>query len=110
MGAAYAKGLITALVEYAEKHPELCEGLSISEYDFAPFQPTSQRAVDGVSTYQYSHEKDKVARNKRMPGAEYMDTSMDKDQTHSIKTFYDQIKNLPAGKYSFEDGKFVQNN
>lgn len=103
MGAAYAKGFIRALVEYARKNPELCTGLSVSEYDFAPFQPTSQRAVNGVSTFQYSHSKDKVAEYGRMPGAEFMDTPSDREQGHPIRNFYDLIRNLPEGKYVFVD-------
>ena len=34
-------------------------------------------------------------------------TGSDKKQGHSIMDFYDQITNLPEGRYQFIDGKFV---
>ena len=42
-----------------------------------------------------------------MPGAIMMDTGSDKKQGHSIMDFYDQITNLPEGRYQFIDGKFI---
>ena len=39
MGGAYAKGFLQALVEYIKNHPRECNGISLSEYDFAPYQP-----------------------------------------------------------------------
>lgn len=106
MGGAYAKGYVEALLEYFNKNgidPSIIE----FEADFAPFQPEYQKAVDGIDTYQYSHSKDPVAGNKKMPGAEYKNTSSDKDQGHSINSFYEQINNLATGKYKVENGKII---
>ena len=52
MGGAFAKGYAQALMDYIFEHPDLTNGASIVEYDFAPFEPWSQRAVEGVDTYQ----------------------------------------------------------
>jgi len=73
------------------------------EADFAPYQPTQQRAVEGVRTFQFSHSKDGWAGNEKMEGAEYMDTSSDKKQTHYIKDFRNQIKYLPTKRPKDED-------
>ena len=45
MGGAWAKGYITAIVEYAKAHPEEARGLGITEYDFASFQQNKQSAI-----------------------------------------------------------------
>ena len=109
MGSAFAKGFATALTEYIQQHPELCNGINIAEYDFAPFQASFQESVDGVDTYQYSHENDKVAGNEPIKGAQLMNTSNDSDAKHSIGDFYNYIKNLPQGRYTIENGKIVKN-
>ena len=53
MGGAYGKGLVQALLErgYNIRH----------EYDFAPYQPSSQQAL--VPTSQYAHSNDEVVGN-----------------------------------------------
>jgi hypothetical protein len=83
-------------------------GLIEFEADFAPFQPTKQKAVDGVKTYQFSHSKDWVAGKDKMEGAEYMNTSSDANQTHWIEDFMNQVKNLPEGNYRYENGQFIR--
>ena len=52
MGGAYGKGYAQALVNYIKSHPTITSGIKISEYDFAPFEPTMQKAITGVDTYQ----------------------------------------------------------
>ena len=109
MGGAYAKGLVRAIVEYAKKHPELCEGLSIDEYDFAPYQSQYLHTVNGVETFQYSHKNDGVAHNKREKGnVHYMKTSEDGNDKHSIRDFTQYINSLPEGHYVFKNGQFVK--
>jgi hypothetical protein len=103
MGGAYGKGYIQAILDYAKAH-----GIKIKvdfEADFAPFQTGQQKAVKGVKTYQYSHDES-VAGNDPIQGEIQMNTSKD-DQSHSIFSFLDDIKNLPAGKYKVVDGKIV---
>jgi hypothetical protein len=107
MGAAYAKGYVKAVLDYAKNNPDVCEGLQLTEYDFAPFQPTKQKAVKGVLTYQFSHNKDWIAGSSEMDGAIYMDTSTDPNQSHYITDFWDQVKNLPEGKYRIVNGQIV---
>lgn len=108
MGGAYAKAFIRALKEYMAKNN--ITGVYIAEYDFAPFQPDEQEAVDGVPTRQYSHSEDRVAGNDPMKGASQEDTSQDEEQSHSIYSFFNQIKDLPTGKYKVVDGKIVPDN
>ena len=108
MGGAYAKGFLKAVMEYIQKHPEECNGINLAEYDFAPYQPGSQTAIEGVDTYQYSHEKDRMAGNTPIQGAKQMDTYNDERRKHSIEDFFDYIKTLPEGSYKIEDGKVVR--
>ena len=109
MGGAYGKGLVSALMEYIHQHPELSNGISIAEYDFAPFQSSFQKAVNGVDTYQYSHTFDRVAGNEPIEGAEIMDTKNANNAKHSINDFYEYIKNLPQGRYKIINGEVVKN-
>ncbi len=53
MGAAYAKGFIEWLIA-AGVPIELIE----FEADFAPYQPSKQKAVLCIDTYQFSHSED----------------------------------------------------
>ncbi|GAA4836289.1 hypothetical protein GCM10023331_21860 [Algivirga pacifica] len=108
MGGAYAKGYIKALLAYIKQHDIV--GVNIYEYDFAPFQPTEQTAVDGIPTIQYSHSKDILAGNKPIKGAAQADTSSDESQGHSIHDFFNQIQNLPEGEYQVVNGKIVPKN
>ncbi|MFV0469119.1 MAG: hypothetical protein ACK5MK_09370 [Dysgonomonas sp.] len=57
------------------------------EADFAPFQPTDQRAVEGIPTFQYSHRNNFWAGNEPMKRAAQQGTSSDKDQGHGIEIF-----------------------
>ena len=79
-----------------------------TEYDFAPYQPGSQTAIEGVDTYQYSHKKDNIAGNTPIRDAKQMDTYSDEKRRHSIEDFFDYIKALPEGSYKIEDGKIVK--
>jgi hypothetical protein len=112
MGGAYAKGYVKALLDYARKHN--IAGVKVEfEADFAPYQPTKQKAVNDKNmgpTYQYSHSDDMVAGDDDEPGAEKKDTKSDKNQSHSIFSFFDQIKNLPAGTYKVVNGQIVPDN
>jgi len=93
MGAAYAKGYATAIMEYVKKNPKETQGFKMVEYDFAPFQPESQRAVRGVTTYQYSNSDDWIGTDNHISGAKIMNTN--KEGGHSIDSFSKYIPELP---------------
>ena len=102
------KGFIQALLDYMESHLGQYEGLSITEYNFAPFQPTTYAARTGVDTYQYSHKNDRLAGNKEIPGVKLMDTSTDGNDMHPIAHFLQYIINLPQGKYVYINGEWIE--
>lgn len=93
MGSAYAKGYATAIMEYVEKNPKETQGFKLIEYDFAPFQPELQKAVKGVTTYQYSHSDDPFRCYMHISGAKIMNTN--KEGGHSIDSFSKYIQDLP---------------
>jgi RHS repeat-associated protein len=109
MGGAYAKGYVQAILDYVKKRN--IHGVKIAfEADFAPFQPWDQKAVDDPNmgaTFQLSHNNDKVAGDENMPGATKIGTKEDKNQTHSIFSFINQISKLPAGNYRVVGGQIV---
>jgi RHS repeat-associated protein len=116
MGAAYAKGYLQAMIQHMRAYgysDEFIHKLIEFEADFAPFQPTKQKAVDGVKTYQFSNDNDNVANNPwigspygPMKGAE-VTTNDDPNKGHSIVDFWSQIQSLPAGNYKVENGRVV---
>lgn len=105
MGGAYAKGFVQALMDYVKVHASGNNGLKIFEYDFAPYQPEQQKAVNGVETFQYSHVNDLFAGNNKISGAHYMQTKNDENHRHSISSFLEYVSRLPEGKYEVEKGQ-----
>ena len=108
MGSVFSKGYLQAIVDFINANPELCNGLSISEYNFAPFQPQSYSAIQGVDTYQYSHKYDYIAGDKGIKGAKQQPTSNEKEDGHSIEDFLKYISTLPQGVYKFKNGEFIK--
>ncbi len=121
LGAAYARGLIASIVEYAKAHPEECRGLSITEYDFAAFQQNELPAPDpGVTLYQFDNVGDNVVdgfvgsiNNSHHAHEKGRDEKGSKDNVnskggHSITDFMSEVSKLAPGKYKYEDGKFVK--
>jgi RHS repeat-associated protein len=109
MGGSYAKGFVKAILDYAKKNG-IKDLIIAFEADFAPFQPGSQKAVQADNmgpTLQFSHDKDYVAGNDAIEGAEQEDTSDDEGQGHSIFDFFNQVSKLPAGNYKVVNGKIV---
>jgi hypothetical protein len=98
MGSAYAKGYISSILKYADDNG--IKGIIIDfEADFAPYNTQSQEAIKHPNmgpTYQFSHSQDIFAGNKKISGAQMMDTSSDANQTHSIGSFVPQIQNIPS--------------
>jgi hypothetical protein len=108
MGAAYAKGYIKAILDYAKAH-NIVGVIFEFEADYAPYQPTKQKAVKDKNmgpTLQYSH-KENIATDEQEPGAQKQNTSSDQVQAHSLYSFFEQILNLPAGTYHLENGQIV---
>ena len=114
MGAAYAKGLIKAIVEYAKAHPEECRGLSITEYDFAAYQQNHLSAVLGVPLYQYDNNGDLVVGNgitshhAKEKGQAGGDSDVNSDGGHSITDFMSAVSKLEPGNYTYVNGQFVK--
>jgi hypothetical protein len=106
MGTAYARGYIYELILFFIENDI---PLSVIEFeaDFAPYQGELLDAHNSFPIYQFSHRNDNIAGNNPMPGAINMDTSADKEQGHSIDSFWEQIRNLPSGSYRVEDGQIV---
>ena len=94
-------------IDYILEHPTSTNGVSLVEYDFAPFQPKDQKAVNGVDTYQYSHHFDKIAHDGRIKGAHY-NTSYDVSKGHNIFDFFSYINQLPERQYEMIDGQIVR--
>ena len=103
MGAAYGKGYSTAIMDYVAKHPKETQGFKLIEYDFAPYQPESQRAVKGVITYQYAHSDDLFRCYKHIPGAKMMKTNQ--EGGHLLKGFLNYISELPTGEDNIRKNK-----
>jgi hypothetical protein len=117
MGAAYAKGYILAIVEYAKAHPDECRGLSISEYDFAAFQQNQLSAIQGTSLFQYDNEGDNAvdfaipffgSEHAKQKGAEVHEKDVNPDGGHNLMDFINVINSLPEGTYKFINGEFVK--
>jgi RHS repeat-associated protein len=118
MGAAYAKGYIMAIIEYAKDHPELAKGLKITEYDFAAFQQNHLEAIDGVPLFQFDNEKDNVvghalgfllsSKHAKQKGRDEKNSkdNVNPEGGHSIMDFMNAISNLSEGTYKYIDGKF----
>jgi hypothetical protein len=114
MGAAYGKGFVKAIIEWAKANPEKATGLNISVYDFAPFQQNKIKAVDGVTTYQFDNSGDLVVGYglvggsvfKKQEGVESRDKK--KKGGHSIFDFMNRINQLEPGKYVYINGQFLR--
>ncbi|KIO74848.1 hypothetical protein TH53_24120 [Pedobacter lusitanus] len=120
MGAAFGKGYIKAIIEYAKAHPKLARGLSITEYDFAAFQQNKLSAIPGVPLFQFDNIGDDV-----VSGAiGYSNGSWHAKQSgreengsndnvlsyggHDIGDFMRAVSTLSVGTYKFINGKFVR--
>jgi hypothetical protein len=131
MGGAYAKGFVKAVVEYAKAHPEISNGLRISEFDFDPYQGGDLTAEPKVHTEQYTHngkkhspwwkfwDLDRIADQKQegvSPGSDWNKRNGDNNtfvesqtQTqHSIFTFFNNIQNMEEGTYRLINGQWIK--
>lgn len=98
MGGAYGKGFVQSLVDYANKN-DIEHNIEF-ELDIAPYQPTEQKAVNGVPTYQVSHTNDPVATGEQMQDAtkyeinKYWNPTKNPIMPHKVKTFGPEINKL----------------
>jgi RHS repeat-associated protein len=121
MGGAFAKGYINAIIEYAREHPQLSNGLRISEFDFDPYQAGALSAIPGVHTEQKTHNgkknkgdfSEKIADQKQKglddaDGAYYGDNNSYWESptktNHSIFSFFENISQLQEGTYVLKNG------
>jgi len=107
MGTAYAKGYIRALLQIAESNPELSNGLKISQFDFDPFQAGSLNADPNVFTRQFTHKG--IVADQRQNGLSddnYFENP--RQNSHFIRTFWDEIMNLQEGTYKYVNGSWVR--
>lgn len=114
MGAAYGKGFVQAIIEWAKANPEKAKGLNIAVYDFASFQQNEMEAVQGATTYQFDNSGDMVVGYGLLGGSMFHKQKgvegRDKESggSHSIFDFLDRVNQLEAGKYIFQNGQFVR--
>jgi hypothetical protein len=126
MGGAYAKGYLKAIVEFAEAHPELSNGLKISEFDFEPWEAGNLKAEPKVHTEQYTHngkkhspwwkfwDSDRIADQKQKGlddqtnGDNNLYWESPNKTAHSIFTFFENIDQLQEGTYVLQNGVWVR--
>jgi hypothetical protein len=120
MGAAFGKGYIQAIVEYAKANPKLAQGLSITEYDFAAFQQNRLSAIEGVPLFQFDNKGDQVvggivggvngSKHAKQKGRQEngSNDNVSSSGGHSILDFMGAISTLQEGTYKFVNGKFVK--
>jgi len=122
LGAAYARGFISAIIDYAKAHPEECRGLSITEYDFAPFQQNELPAPEaGVTLYQFDDKGDPVvdgivgsinnSHHAHEKGRNDAGSSDDVNPKggHGIRNFIKVVSTLRQGNYVMnDDGTFTE--
>jgi len=77
MGGAYGKGFIKGMQKYAQENNIDLKAKIEFEVDLAPYQPGSQKAVNGVPTITISHSGDIVAGSNTVEGAQNHTTRQD---------------------------------
>ena len=93
MGAAFAKGLIVGLQEYAIANNINANEIIASELDLAPYQSDKQSAITNVPTTTISHKYDHIAGYKPIKGASNNVTRIEPTNIfniigeHSIESF-----------------------
>ncbi len=112
LGAAYGRGLLKAIIEYVKAHPKECVGLSISVYDFDPYNGSFLQKVDGVNITQILHKSRFGLANEIEPGANENDGSLIDDTkasvSHNITSFIGMLNRLEPGTYEWNGSSFVK--
>lgn len=100
------------------EHPELCQGLSIDEYDFAAYQQNLLSAIPGITTFQYDNNADKVvnggifalvggSKHATQKGVKKHNSNVNPKGKHGISDFLIAISKLEPGDYIYENGEFI---
>ena len=112
LGSAFGRGYLKAIIEYVNEHPEQCKGLSISVYDFDPYDANLLSQVSGISITQILHKSKFGLANEIEQGVSEKDGSLindtGKSNSHSVKSFISSISSLKPGKYVFNGTSFVK--
>lgn len=109
MGAAYGKGFVKAIIEWAKANPQKAQGLNISAYHFAAFQQNQLSGVDGVTTYQFDNYGDMVVGYELVAGGIFHkqegveDRDIKNNGGHSIFDFLNRVNQLEPGKYVYRN-------
>ena len=102
MGATFAKGLLEALLQFANEN-NLEHRIAV-EIDLAPYQANEQKGNDHVPTFTISHGYDRLAKLSFMRNAKNFHTRMDATDSntkteHGIDSFREEvIKLIREGK------------
>ena len=112
LGGAFGRGYLKAIIEYVKKHPKECVGLSISVYDFDPYDANWLKQVSGISITQILHKSKFGLANQLEQGVSVEDGTLIDDtaktDSHSIVSFISSISSLAPGKYVWNGKEFVR--
>ena len=112
LGGAFGRGYLRAIIEYVKAHPEQCKGISISVYDFDPYDANLLSQVSGISITQILHKSKFGLANQVEQGVSEKDGSLiddtGKSTSHSITSFISSISSLKPGKYVWNGNSFVK--
>lgn len=109
MGGHYGRGFLNAIIAYVKKHPEECRGLSISVYDFDPYQAQYMKDVYGVTITQIVHYGTIADQKSQIPDENIIDDTKNSNK-HAISSFVNSFKKLESGKYVWNGSDFVKVN
>lgn len=112
MGGIYGRGFLDAVIEFVKNNPAECKGLSISVYDFDPYQAKYMEEVYGVSITQIIH--DGTVADQKVQGTEedggsvkYIDDTKNSN-SHSIQSFLRSYDKLKSGTYVWNGKTWVK--
>ena len=112
LGGAFGRGYLKAIIEYVKEHPDQCKGISISVYDFDPYDADLLSQVSGISITQILHKSKFGLANQIEQGVSEKDGSLiddtSKSKSHGITSFISSISSLKPGKYVWNGNSFVR--
>ena len=112
LGGAYGRGFLEAVIEYVKSHPQECRGLSISVYDFDPYDAAFLKEVYGVTITQIAHFSKFGLANQKEQGVSEEDGTLIDDtensNSHAVASFVSNFDRLMEGKYVWNGTEFVK--